>query len=601
MSEPTTKTMDNHDEEDADQALLAGRYRLQNSLGEGGMGQVYEAEHVLMKKMVAIKVLRPELTEDDEIVARFHREAQAAAALNHPNVCQATDFGQTDDGAFFLVMEHLEGDTLQETLNTYGQLTIKRALHVARQIATALQVAHEQGIVHRDLKPENVMLVDRRGDSDTVKIMDFGIARLLATAEEGDGDDAATRLTRQGMVYGTPHYMSPEQIAGDDVDAGTDIYALGVVLFEMLTGEPPYDADSIARVMGQHVTEPIPVLAERCPDSRFPASLERLLNRLMAKDRADRPETAAEVIDAIDAIDPDRDVVIDRPNRRDEATMSVEAVAPGSGPRPRRPNFWTRLSAKERFLVIGISAFFLFSSFSVATAGVLYVTFWDTGERQAQVVEDRRESLLEKQQIASAVDAARGGDRSELDALLEEQGDDPHLRYLSLEADLEAGRSIDLIEEASEIFSLDSRYAHEPSIVEPIVERFASGPDRDEAGELLAEYMSSTARSEVAELARLSSSRSTRNRAFELLEEEGELRHLEPWERATAEIRQTSGCSDLKEKIAEIVSLGDTRAIPTLEAYQAKSTRGCGRIGLSDCYGCIRGDLRDAVAALSED
>ena len=278
--------------------LLSGRYRLDECLGEGAMGKVYRGEHVLMDKEVAIKFLHPERTDDAEIVTRFQREAKAAAALDHPNVCRALDFGQTEEGSFFLVLEFLEGDSLREVIDIYGQLSAERSLHIARQIAAGLSEAHDEGIVHRDLKPDNIMIVDHRGDPDTAKITDFGIAHLVASTS-GE-PDAPTRLTRKGVIYGTPHFMSPEQVAGEDVDARTDIYALGVVLFQMLTGSTPYDGDNIARIMGKHVVEPIPRLSERVAGTAFPDGVQELVDRLMAKDADDRPATAREAIEAIE-------------------------------------------------------------------------------------------------------------------------------------------------------------------------------------------------------------------------------------------------------------------------------------------------------------
>ena len=412
----------------AEAGLLAGRYRLVEPLGEGAMGEVYSAEHVLMQKQVAIKVLRSEMSDDDEIVARFHREARAAAALDHPNVCQATDFGQNDEGAFFLVMEFLRGQTLQEVIDDDGPMNAERALHIARQIADALHVAHEQGIVHRDLKPENIMLIDRQGEPDFVKIMDFGIARLL-TGSDGEEADASNRLTRQGMVYGTPHYMSPEQVAGDDVDEGTDIYALGVVLFEMLTGSPPFDGDNIARVMGKHVTQPVPKLEEKCPSADFPDPLEALVARLLAKDRDDRPATATEVVDAIHGLDGQLDAPpsAQTPTAKDsdaltDITQTMSAVTRETS--RKSVQLWKGLPPIERGAIVALIGFFIFFG-TLIFGGLLLYAFMTDDERQAQAIEDHRQALLEDPEITDAIDAAAGGSRDELEVLLDEHNDDP--------------------------------------------------------------------------------------------------------------------------------------------------------------------------------
>ena len=597
MNDSTSETLL---EDGGDAELLADRYRLHSRLGEGAMGEVYSAEHVLMRKQVAIKVLRREMSEDEEIVARFHREARAAAALDHPNVCQATDFGQNDEGAFFLVMEYLEGRTLQDLIDSEGCLGAKRALHIARQIAAALEVAHSQGIVHRDLKPENTMLIERQGDPDFVKIMDFGIARLVSGSDDDD-EEPATRLTRQGMIYGTPHYMSPEQVAGSDVDARTDLYALGVVLFEMLTGQPPFDGDNIARVMGKHVTEPIPALNARCPEITFAPALEELVGRLLAKDADNRPDSAGEVIAALDALDGRLEAPKTAPSTDDkdpiaDITQTMSAVTRETG--RKSVQFWKRLPVVERGVILALVAFvFLFTS--LVAGGLLLYTFMDDDDRQAEAIEADRQSLLDDELVAAAIEAAKQGSREELDSLIEEHPDDAHLRFLSLQADKEAGRSIDWVKQAQLLFDLDGRYANEPILVEPLVDQLTSA-NNEEARKLLADHLTSTVRSVVAERARTGTPRATRDAAYKFLEDEGELRNLEDWERVAAEMRQAR-CPSLSEHLEELVAIGNPEAIPTIEAYQRISTRGCGRSRMRDCIGCIRGDLAPAIRSLQED
>ncbi len=208
------------------------------------MGAVYQAEHTHMRKRLAVKVLHPEMSRMPEVVARFEREAMAAAHIDHPNVAAATDFGKLDDGSFFLVLEYVEGKSLREVI-TEGRLELGRAMHVTRQIASALGRAHALGIVHRDLKPENVMLVARDGDPDFVKVLDFGIAKVPIGGLIGEPKTTGPTgqvLTQLGMVYGTPEYMAPEQALGQPVDARADLYALGVMTFEMIVGARPLRA-----------------------------------------------------------------------------------------------------------------------------------------------------------------------------------------------------------------------------------------------------------------------------------------------------------------------------------------------------------------------
>jgi serine/threonine-protein kinase len=313
--------------------VLSGRYRIERLLGEGGMGAVYQAEHTHMKKRLAVKVLHPEMSRLSEVVARFEREAMAAAHIDHPNVATATDFGKLDDGSFFLVLEFVEGTSLRDAIND-GRLPYPRAMHVVRQIAGALQRAHSLGIVHRDLKPENVMLVEREGDPDFVKVLDFGIAKVPVGELGGDAKPGQA-LTQLGMVYGTPEYMAPEQALGQNVDARADLYALGVMAFEMLAGMRPFDHESKVALLGMHVTAPVPKIAQKAPDAEVPEEVEAIVRRLLAKEASDRFADARELIDAINVVCPPVAVGLERmPSRVD---MSRRSLGDVSGPHAALP------------------------------------------------------------------------------------------------------------------------------------------------------------------------------------------------------------------------------------------------------------------------
>jgi eukaryotic-like serine/threonine-protein kinase len=283
---------------------VAGRYRVERLLGAGGMGTVYRAEHVHMKKTVALKVMHPDLARISDIVTRFEREAIAAGRIEHPNVAAATDFGKLDDGSFYLVLEYVEGQSLREILRQ-GPLPVARALGIGRQIAAALRAAHAAGIVHRDLKPDNVMLMQSDG-TDRVKVLDFGIAKLASPDAAPDSQG----ITRVGVIMGTAEYMSPEQAVGQNVDERTDLYALGVVLYEMIAGHVPFQGDGAPEVLTKQLTEAPPPLAGA------PAALSALVEQLLQKTAGDRPETAAAVLERLEAL-PDSD----------EAAASTNAVA----------------------------------------------------------------------------------------------------------------------------------------------------------------------------------------------------------------------------------------------------------------------------------
>lgn len=226
--------------------MIDGRYRVEALLGEGGMGLVYRVTHTELQKTLAIKVLRAENIRDDEVLARFRREAQSASNIGNEHIVDIHDFGTLPDGSTYFVMECLQGVDLIDAIDKVQRFSETRAVHIARQICIALAAAHRAGIVHRDLKPENVFLTKRRDDEDFVKILDFGIAKVA---------NRPHRLTRDGEVLGTPHYMSPEQCSGDEVDHRTDIYALGVLLYEMVTGHVPHDADTMMAILTKQMYE----------------------------------------------------------------------------------------------------------------------------------------------------------------------------------------------------------------------------------------------------------------------------------------------------------------------------------------------------------
>ncbi len=271
---------------------FADRYRIERRLGAGGMGAVYVATQLSMDRQVALKVLGDHVAHSEAATKRFYREMQATARVEHQNTIRVYDFGESDDGQLFLAMELLDGKTLHAVLHDEGALDTARSLHIAGQIARALGAAHHEGIVHRDLKPENVMLLDRYGERDFVKVLDFGIARFATGADPSDGEP---QITKAGTLIGTPLYMSPEQALGRELDGRSDLYALGVLLFQMTTGSVPFTDPTPVRVLFMHAHESPPRPSEVAP-GRVPPRVEHLINRLLDKDPNNRPQTASEVV-----------------------------------------------------------------------------------------------------------------------------------------------------------------------------------------------------------------------------------------------------------------------------------------------------------------
>jgi eukaryotic-like serine/threonine-protein kinase len=266
-----------------DRRRLGGRYSVERSVGHGGMAQVYEGTDTVLGRTVAIKVLAPHFARDDAFVARFRREAQAAASLNHPGVVSVYDTG-SDNGVHYIVMEYVAGRTLAQVLEQEGRLQPERAAEIARSVAQALSFAHSAGIIHRDVKPANIMLSSQGG----VKVMDFGIARALSSQT----------LTQTATVLGTASYLSPEQAQGEVVDARSDIYSLGVVLYEMLTGQPPFSGDTPVAVAYKHVREDPPLPTSLVPE--LPQDLEAIVMKAMAKNPANRYANAQEMAEDLD-------------------------------------------------------------------------------------------------------------------------------------------------------------------------------------------------------------------------------------------------------------------------------------------------------------
>jgi tetratricopeptide (TPR) repeat protein/predicted Ser/Thr protein kinase len=275
--------------------IIGERYRVLGRIGEGGMGTVFRVEHVHMKKVLALKLLRGEFSNVPDAARRFEREAQSASRLNHANIISVTDFGHGAGGELFLVMEYVAGEALSDVI-AKGRLDPQRACNIACQILRALEHAHAEGVVHRDLKPANVMLVKDPDPRlpETVKILDFGIAKM--TQARG-GDEP---LTRGMMIFGTPAYMSPEQAAGQEADHRADLYSCGIILYEMLAGRKPFADEDLVKLLGMQITAPPPRFAETAADAHIAPAVEAAVMRVLEKDRSKRFATATEFREALE-------------------------------------------------------------------------------------------------------------------------------------------------------------------------------------------------------------------------------------------------------------------------------------------------------------
>jgi len=317
---------------------LADRYRLLEVIGEGGMGRVFLAEEVGTGRPVAVKLLHPEFADVDQVVQRFEREGKVTTQLTHPHIVKVIEFGEWN-GRLFLAMELIPGKSLKELIDRGGgkrgrRLTVRNALAIMRPVLDALEYAHDRGVVHRDLKPENIMVTPGHGASESVKLLDFGIAKLGKHSER-----ATQKLTQQGLVLGTPGYMSPEQAIGQEADVRSDLYSVGVILYQMLSGRRPFEADSDLDVMVMQLNAQPKPLRDVAPDAAIPPGLDQLVLRLLARQPAQRFQSARELRQELARV---------APAGRDAAVSGMEATILAK-PRARR-------ATGSRFLSFAIIA-----------------------------------------------------------------------------------------------------------------------------------------------------------------------------------------------------------------------------------------------------
>lgn len=374
--------------------VLAGRYRIEAAVGEGGMAKVFRAQDDVLGRTVAVKVLAPEFARDGQFVQRFRREAQSAAALNHPNVVSVFDTG-SDGPVHYIVMEFVEGRTLRDVLAGDGRLHPRRAAEIAESMCRALAGAHQQGLVHRDVKPGNVMLTP----SGEVKVMDFGIARVT-TGEA---------LTQTATVLGTASYFSPEQAKGEPVDARSDVYSAGCVLYEMLTGRPPFSGDSPVSIAYKHVRED-PELPSRLNPDVSPG-LDAVVMKAMAKNPANRYQTATEMADDLHRVEQGEQVhatpilpgqpteVVNRPVRHTEVMSALpEEERRGRGPWP------VVLTTALVVALVGVATFFLIRELTGESPQVRVPNVVGSDENVATQLLQRRGFTVDPIQVASTED-----------------------------------------------------------------------------------------------------------------------------------------------------------------------------------------------------
>jgi serine/threonine-protein kinase len=323
-------------------ATVGGRFKVEELIGQGGMGKVYRARHLALDRLVCLKMLKPALLEDPTVVGRFEREAMAASRLNHPNSIQVLDFGRNEaDGALYLVMEYVQGKDLRAILRDEWPVPEERLCRIMAQVLAALGEAHAHHVIHRDLKPENIMVEQRRDHPDFVKVLDFGIAKIL--------DSDLPGLTRADVVCGTPQYMAPEQATGGKLDARCDLYAVGIMLYQMATSQLPFDGESSMDVLTRQVHEaPVPP-RKRQPGAPISERMESLILHVLSKDPARRPQSAEEFRQLLLAVPHGNDAAGRAERATHDPRPAVATQARGSS-QPAKTRAKTAEGAQKRLL-----------------------------------------------------------------------------------------------------------------------------------------------------------------------------------------------------------------------------------------------------------
>jgi tRNA A-37 threonylcarbamoyl transferase component Bud32 len=605
-------------------AVLGQRYRIVSRIGAGGMGAVYRAEHIMMKRELAIKVLHPELGGRDEFVRRFEREAQSASRLAHPNIINATDFGRTETGLLFLAMEYLAGRSLTSLIKE-GPLPLGRALGIIRQVLAGLTHAHAAGVVHRDLKPDNIMLVERDGSADNVKILDFGIAKMSAPLESMGGREA---LTQAGVIFGTPDYLSPEQALGEAVDARADVYAAGVILFEMLVGRRPYESEDKVRIISMHLSHPLPRMRDLSPKVDVPLPIEQAVLQALEKQREHRFASAAAFRAALE----DGAALAATAGHGGEAATTVANHAawspdhtgwsppaqqiPGGTPAPaatmadagagaaatRDPAPSGRGSTgrhRRGRVLLAVAVIAL-----LAGGVTLYARRAGRGGPDAagHSLRPAPPSAALAAQLRGVEGMLAAGEivksRVALEQLLAEHPDAARIRYLLGRLAFADDRHGEALASYRDALIRDPGFRGDPVMLEHLGVALGEHKLADEALDLIIERVGRPALSLLERVANDGPDLRRRQRAARALDQMGEGRRVDRVELWVAELKRADTCEEKKPLVVELGRAADVRALPALRAQRSRG--GISRLfGREDQdSGCMKTELGNAIAAL---
>ena len=555
--------------------IVGERYRIVSRIGVGGMGAVYRAEHTMMRRDLAIKVLLPELSGKEEFARRFEREAESASRLDHPNIITTTDFGRTGDGSLFLAMEFLAGTSLGAAIAA-GPMRIDRALAIERQILRGLDHAHAAGVVHRDLKPENIMLVERDGQRDFVKILDFGIAKVTEPQSGGQA------LTQAGVIFGTPEYLSPEQALGEAVDARADIYAAGVILYEMLAGRRPFESDDKVKIISMHLAHAPPRIRDVNTAVDVPVPLEQAVLQAMEKSRDNRFATAAAFMQALD------DAEVE--SQRDDE-FAVGATIPNIDllPASRRPRALPIVIALLAVTIGGVGIKRRLAHHGVAPLAVRPVAPAPPPPDLAAQMK-KVEAWLEDDNTTAA--------RVALETMLTSRPKDARVRYMLGRVAYAQDKHQEALDDYGAAIALDPGFRGDPVLLGHLDAMLADPKLDDAALDLLIDKIGDPGADLLGKVANEGSDLPRRRRAAAALVDLDQEKRVDRVSLDMLELRKAATCEEKKDWVEKLRKLGDVRALPALRGLRVR------RVGPISWGGtnisCMKQELTDAIAELDK-
>jgi serine/threonine protein kinase len=578
-------------------SVVGQRYRIVSRIGVGGMGAVYRAEHTMMRRDLAIKVLLPELGGKEEFARRFEREAESASRLTHPNIISVSDFGNTADGSLFLVMEFLAGDALS-ALIAQGPLSRERAVNIIRQVLRGLDHAHGAGVVHRDLKPDNIMLVERDGQRDVVKILDFGIAKITEPVSGGEA------LTQAGVIFGTPEYLSPEQALGEAVDARADLYAAGVILYEMLAGRRPFESDDKVKIISMHLAHAPPRIREVAPSVEVPVALEQVILQALEKSRENRFASSTAFLQALD--DAETAAADSGPNRA--GTVSAPFEMGPTVPQITRPSLRPGSSrgvldrlggflGSRRGLVVALALVAAAGLGGAARYGLQRHALTASPAKPAPPppgVADRLkkiEAMLEEGNTAGA--------RLALEHEVSERPKEARLRYMLGRVAFSEGKHGEALAHYREAMMLDAGFRGDPVLLAHVDTALSEPKHADDALDLVIERIGAPAADLLEKVANEGNDLPRRQRAASALEEMGKRDRVDRVGLAILQLKKAQSCEEKKGFVDKLRDYGDPRALPALRALRGRSFGRLFRFGGSNTT-CMKKELPDAIKELEQ-